>query len=150
MSEKTEAFVARLSCDAIAAGQRGDRTYFDIYTGCRDVPSAGHRDVLVIPLEGEAPPAWPVGTKVRWVANPKVVSTVASTLFMYQGKWRFIATTGEMLHCTAYEPIPPTASLTLRVTGTPEEVEALRVDAEHSRTWLRLNDVTVEVLGNDD
>ena len=77
----------------------------------------------------DAPPEWAIGTRVRHKNRPTSIEAVDSECVRWSGGWWFLNDEGVLLECKRWEPIPPVATVTLRVRGTPEKIEALRNDA---------------------
>lgn len=108
--------------------------------------------VRVIPYDAnDPPPDWKVGDRVRH-KHVTDVQTVRSEIFRHNDRWRFINDGAAVRSCSAFEPIPPTASVTLRVTGTPEEIAMLVREAREERGIVvnapqgHITGLTVEVL----
>jgi len=120
MAEKREAFVGWMSKRDSRVADDGDTICpIEAYEGyAYSVPA------LVIPFDGDPPPMWPVGTKVRCDAK---VRTIDSHPVLHDGSWWFVAKEdGKLYLCCHFEPVPTTASVTLKVTGSPEDIERMR------------------------
>ena len=86
--------------------------------------------VRILPYDAsDPPPDWPVGTKVRHKNNTTAVANVGSEPVRWRGVWWFVNNGGTLLECARWEPIPSVATVTLKVTGSPEKVALVRAGA---------------------
>jgi hypothetical protein len=96
----------------------------------------------------DPPPEWPEGTKLRNKRHPSVkVEVGAGDIYRdNEGRWRFQTSDGTTYGCWAWEPVPTTESVTLRLTGSPERIACIR-DAP---PWPgSMAGITVEVVDDD-
>ena len=93
---------------------------------CDNPGDAVRRVPIRITIEdpSDPKPDWPVGTKVRSKSGHDKDQVVTSSIFWWHDAecWCFADREGYARQCRLFGPIPPEASVTLRVTGDPATV----------------------------